>query len=188
MFKVGDNIVYPMHGVGKIDAVEKKTVLGKRAEYYLISLVNSGMKVMIPVKNASEIGLRSIIAKKDINKVVDILTKSETTQEDDWKQRYQNNIDKVKSGSVFEVSAVARDLFRRSQEHDLSIMERKLYENAYQLITNELALVKKIDVEEAGNFVSEALSSYKGKEKEADVDKEKIKKSSRGRMPKEKTS
>jgi CarD family transcriptional regulator len=161
MFKIGDNIVYPMHGVGKIEGLEKKTILGKRAEYYLISIVNNGMKVMIPVKNASEIGLRGIIAKKDVSKVVDILTKDNVIQEEDWKLRYQNNIEKVKTGSIYEVSEVARDLFRRGTDRELSIMERKLYENAYQLITHELALVKKIDVDEAGNFVSEALSSYK---------------------------
>jgi len=166
MFKIGDSIVYPMHGVGKIEGMEKKTVLGKRAEYYLISIINNGMKVMIPVKNAEEIGLRGIIAKKDVNKVVDVLTKDNVPQEEDWKQRYQNNIEKVKTGSIYEVSEVARDLYRRSTERELSIMERKLYENAYQLITNELALVKKVDIEEAGNFVSEALSSYKKKGQE----------------------
>jgi len=165
MFKVGDSIVYPMHGVGKIDGIEKKTVLGKRSEYYLISIVNNTMKVMIPVKNAVNIGLRGIIAKKDVQKVVDILTKENVPQEEDWKLRYQNNIEKVKTGSIYEVSEVARDLYRRGCERELSIMERKLYENAYQLITNELALVKKIDIEEAGNFVSEALSSHKKKDK-----------------------
>ncbi|MCL1911575.1 MAG: transcriptional regulator [Leptospirales bacterium] len=165
MFKIGDNIVYPMHGVGKIDAIEKKTVLGKRAEYYLISIVNNSMKVMIPVKNSANIGLRGIIAKKDVQKVVDILTKENVPQEEDWKIRYQNNIEKVKTGSIYEVSEVARDLYRRGCERELSIMERKLYENAYQLITNELALVKKVDVEEAGNFVSEALSLHKKQDK-----------------------
>ena len=165
MFKIGDSIVYPMHGVGKIDGIEKKTVLGKRAEYYLISIVNNSMKVMIPVKNAGNIGLRGIIAKKDVQKVVDILTKENVPQEEDWKIRYQNNIEKVKTGSIYEVSEVARDLYRRGCERELSIMERKLYENAYQLITNELALVKKINVEEAGNFVSEALSFHKKQDK-----------------------
>lgn len=167
MFKIGDSIVYPMHGVGKIDGIEKKTVLGKRVEFYFISIINNGMKVMIPVKNAKEIGLRGIIPKKDVNKVVDILTKENISQEEDWKLRYQNNIEKVKTGSIYEVSEVARDLYRRNTERELSIMERKLYENAYQLITHELALVKKVDIEEAGHFVSEVLSSYRKKEEES---------------------
>lgn len=160
MYKEGDKIVYPMHGVGLIEAIEKKQVLGKRAEYYIITIVNSGMKVMIPVKNADSIGIRRIIPKKEIKKVIEVLTRDENSSADDWKERYQNNIDKVKSGSIYEVSEVARDLYRRGCEKELSIMERKLYENAYQLVTHELALSKNIDIEEAGNLVSEALSTH----------------------------
>jgi len=166
MYKIGDSIVYPMHGVGKIDGIEKKVVLGKRAEFYIIGIINSGMKVMIPVKKADEIGVRGIIPKKDIKKVVEVLTKDGVKLEEDWKLRYQNNMEKVKSGSIYQVSEVARDLFRRGTEKELSIMERKLYENAYQLVTHELALVKKVDIEEAGSFVSEALSAYKNNEVE----------------------
>ena len=160
MFKVSDKVVYPMHGVGKIDSIEKKVVLSKRAEYYMITVINSGMKVMIPVKNAEEIGLRKIIQKREVKKVLEILSRDENTSSEDWKERYQANMDKVRSGSIYEVSEVARDLYRRGCEKELSIMERKLYENAYQLIAHEFALVKDIDVEEAGNLVSEALSSY----------------------------
>lgn len=159
MFNVGDKIVYPMHGVGEIEGIEKKVILGKRNEYYLITIINNGMKVMIPVNNAKEIGIRSIIAKKDIKKVMTILSTEADSIEEDWKIRYQNNIDKIKSGSIFEVAEVARDLYRRGSEKELSIMERKLYENAYQLITYEVAMSKNIDIEDAGNLVSEALSS-----------------------------
>jgi len=159
MFKVGDKVVYPMHGVGEIEAIEQKVVLNQKADYYLITIFSSGMKVMIPVNNAGNIGIRGIIAKKDVKKVLDILASTESKIEEDWKQRYQNNFDKVKSGSIYEVSEVARDLYRRGCEKELSIMERKLYENAYQLVTNEIALAKNIDLEEAGNVVSEALSS-----------------------------
>lgn len=159
MFKIGDKIVYPMHGVGEIEGIEKKVILGKRNEYYLITIINNGMKVMIPVNNAKEIGIRSIIAKKDIKKVMGILSTEADSIEEDWKIRYQNNIDKVKSGSIFEVAEVARDLYRRGSEKELSIMERKLYENAYQLITYEVAMSKNVDIEDAGNIVSEALSS-----------------------------
>ncbi len=161
MFKVGDKVVYPMHGVGRIEAIEKKVVLGKRGEYYIIHIINSGMKVMIPVKNAESIGLRSIISKREVKKVLNLLSRDENTSVDDWKERYQNNIDKVKSGSIYEVSEVARDLYRRGCEKELSIMERKLYENAYQLVTHELALSKDIEVEDAGDLVSEALSVHK---------------------------
>ncbi len=159
MYNVGDKIVYPMHGVGLISAIEKKVILGKRTEYYVVTINNSGMKVMIPVTKADEIGVRGIISKRDLKKVTEILQLENVVQEDDWKLRYQNNIDKVKSGSIFVVAEVARDLFRRGCVKELSIMERKLYENAYQLIVHEVALVKDIDIEEAGNYVSEILSA-----------------------------
>ncbi len=159
MFNVGDKIVYPMHGVGEIEGIEKKVVLGKKNEYYMITIISNGMKVMIPVSNAKEIGIRSIIPKKDIKKVMAILETEAVAIEEDWKLRYQNNIDKVKSGSIYEVAEVARDLFKRGSEKELSIMERKLYENAYQLITYEVAMSKNIAIDEAGNIVSEALSS-----------------------------
>jgi CarD family transcriptional regulator len=158
-FKIGDKVVYPMHGVGLIDAIEKKVVLGKKNEFYIISIINSGMKVMIPVDNAESIGLRGVIGKKEVSKVLALLKKTGIETEDDWKLRYQNNIDKVKSGSIFEVAEVARDLYRRGREKELSIMERKLYESAYQLVIHEIAMSKSIEVEEAGNIVSEVLSS-----------------------------
>lgn len=158
MYKKGDKIVYPMHGVGVIEAIEKKEVLGKRAEFYIITILNNNMKVMIPVKKAEEIGIRSVIGKNEVKKVLDLLIKGETVFEEDWKQRYQNNIDKVKSGSIFEVCEVARDLYRRGREKELSIMERKLYESAYNLLIYEIAMAKNIAVDEAGNIISEALS------------------------------
>ncbi len=159
MYKVGDKIVYPMHGVGNIDSIERKQVLNKRDEFYIITIVNSGMKVMIPVKNADSIGIRSIIQKKEINKVLNILKKTNQITEEDWKLRYQNNIDKIKSGSILKVAEVLRDLYQRGKEKDLSIMERKLYENAYQFVIYEIAFAKNIDVEESGNLVSDALST-----------------------------
>ena len=158
MYKQGDKLVYPMHGVGIIEAIEKKEVLGQKLEFYIMTIINNGMKVMIPVKNADQVGLRPIISKNEVKKVLTIISQGETEREDDWKLRYQNNIDKMKSGSIYEVSKVARDLYRRGREKELSIMERKLYENAYNLLIHEIALAKSIDIEEAGNVVSEALS------------------------------
>jgi CarD family transcriptional regulator len=159
MYKVGDKIVYPMHGIGDIESIEKKVVLGKRDDYYIITIVNSGMKVMIPVKNADTIGIRGIIQKKEISKVLNILKKTNQITEEDWKIRYQNNIDKVKSGSISKVAEVLRDLYQRGKEKDLSIMERKLYENAYQFVIYEIAFAKNIEIEESGNIVSDALST-----------------------------
>jgi CarD family transcriptional regulator len=158
LFKVGDKIVYPMHGVGTVDSIEKKEVLGHKAEFFIIKIVNNGMKVMIPVKNAGTVGIRSVVPKSEIKKILELLKKTDIKIEEDWKIRYENNVNKVKSGNILEVAEVARDLFRRGKEKELSIMERKLYESAYGLLVHEIAMSKNIDVEEAGNIVSEALS------------------------------
>ncbi|HEY1406048.1 MAG TPA: CarD family transcriptional regulator [Spirochaetota bacterium] len=157
-FKVGDKVVYPMHGVGAIDSIEKKEVLGQKAEFYIIRIVNNGMKVMIPVKNAITVGIRSVIGKNEVKKVLELLKRTDVKIEEDWKLRYENNVNKVKSGNILEVGEVARDLFRRGREKELSIMERKLYESAYNLLIHEIAMSKSVDIEEAGNIVSEALS------------------------------
>ena len=158
MYKAGDKIVYPMHGVGKIADIEEKEILGQKSRYYMIDIIDSGMKVMIPVEKSDEIGIRKIVSKNEIAKVIDHIINGVTEHEDDWKIRYQNNIEKVKSGSIFLVSEVARDLFKRGKDKELSIMERKLYESAYKLIIHEVAMSKDIDIEEAENIISEALS------------------------------
>ena len=159
MYKIGDKIVYPMHGVGKINAIEKKAVLGVKKEYYLVTIDNSGMEAMIPVEKGDEIGIRPVISKNEVKKVLNVIEKGESKIEDDWKLRYQNNIDKVKSGSIFQVAEVTRDLYKRGQGKELSIMERKLYENAYNLVVHEISLAKDIDLEDAGNMISESLSA-----------------------------
>ena len=158
MFKKGDYVVYPMHGVGTIVEVTTKTVLNEKKKYYVVELINTKMKVMVPVKKAEEIGLRHIIKKTDVAKVVKLLKEDYVETEEDWKIRYQNNLLKVKSGSILSVSEVCRNLYKRARDKELSIMERKLYESAYGLIINEIALAKNVEVEEASNQISEVLS------------------------------
>jgi CarD family transcriptional regulator len=157
-YSVGDYVVYPMHGVGQVHAVSKQVILGKRKQCYVLELNSSKMKVMIPVENAREIGIRPIIKKKDVKKVLDLLKKDEVDTEEDWKIRYQNNMNKIKSGSIYSVAEVCRNLYKRAKDKELSLMERRLYESAYNLISSEIALSKEIDLEEAGNLISEVLS------------------------------
>jgi len=158
MFKKGDYVVYPMHGVGTIVDITKKTVLNEKKEYYVVELINTKMKVMIPTPTAVEIGLRHIIKKNEVTKILKLLREEYEETEEDWKIRYQNNLLKVKSGSILSVSEVCRNLYKRARDKELSIMERKLYESAYSLIINEVALAQNVEVEEASNQISEVLS------------------------------
>ncbi len=157
-FEVGDYVVYPMHGVGQISAISKQVILGKRKQCYVLELSSSKMKVMIPVENSREIGIRSIIKKKDVKKVLDLLKKDEVDTEEDWKLRYQKNMDKIKSGSIYSVAEVCRNLYKRAKDKELSLMERRLYESAYNLISSEIALSREVSLEEAGNIISEVLA------------------------------
>ena len=157
-FTVGDYVVYPMHGVGEISAVQNQNILGKRTLCYILEIENSKMKVMIPVDSAKERGIRPIIQKKDVKKVLDLLKKDEVDTEEDWKIRYQNNQNKIRSGSIYSVAEVCRNLYKRARDKELSPMERRLYELAYSLITSELALARSVSTEEASNLISEVLS------------------------------
>jgi len=125
-FKVGDYVVYPIHGVGEVTEVGKKLILGKKKDCYIMEIQGSKMKVSIPVERAIDVGIRSIIDKKEIKKVLTRLKKDEIDTEEDWKVRYQNNMNKIKSGSIFEVADVCRNLYKRAYGKELSIMERKL--------------------------------------------------------------
>ncbi len=147
-----------MHGVGIISDITTKTVLQKRKKYFIVELLNTKMTVMVPVDKAEEVGLRPIIGKKEVPKILNLLKEDYEEQEEDWKIRYQNNLAKVKSGSITEVAEVCRNLYKRAKDKELSIMERKLYESAYSLIINEIALARNMNTEEAGNMVSEILS------------------------------
>ena len=158
MFNKEDYVVYPMHGVGHIAEITSKSVLNKRKKYYIVELINTNMRVMVPVDKAEDIGLRHIIAKRDVNKVLKLLQEEYIEQDEDWKIRYQNNLTRVKSGSINSVAEVCRNLYKRARDKELSIMERKLYESAYSLVINEVALAKGVNVEDASNLISDILS------------------------------
>lgn len=157
-FAEGDYIVYPMHGVGKVTGIQKQTILGNKTLCYILEIQSNKMKVVIPVNKAKDTGIRAIIKKTDVKKVTNLLQKDEVDTEEDWKVRYQNNLNKIKSGSIYSVAEVCRNLYKRARDKELSLMEKRLYESAYNLITSEIAIAKGITQEEAGNLISDILS------------------------------
>ena len=140
-FKVGDKAVYPAHGVGEITDIQNRTLGGKERNFYILNVLENGMKIMVPVETASAAGLRGIISRKDAKKVMEILNADEiavTTQP--WNRRYREYMEMLKSGSPFEVAKVLRDLFRLRAEKDLSFGERRLLDTARSLLVMELSL------------------------------------------------
>lgn len=142
-FKVGDNAVYPGHGVGRVTAIETKEILGNKQTFYSIQILETGMKIMIPWDNVASVGLRPIISDDDANKVLEILKEKEVKIDNQtWNRRYREYMEKIKTGSVFEIAEVLRDLFLLKVDKELSFGERKMLDTARNLLLKELSLAK----------------------------------------------
>ena len=146
MFSKGDMAVYPAHGVGLIEAIETQTIGGIDQSFYVMRILDNDMTIMIPTRNSDNVGLRSIISSDEVGKVLDILKNRDvkiTSQT--WNRRYREYMDKIKTGSVFEVAVVLRDLFLLKEDKDLSYGERKMMDTAKSLLVKELSLAKHVD-------------------------------------------
>ena len=148
LFQIGDKVVYPMHGAGIIEAIEEKEILGEKQKYYVMKMPVGNMQVMIPMANVSTLGLRQVVDTDSLEMVLDIL-----------KDRYRKNMDKIKTGDIYEVARVVRDLMRREKEKGLSTGERKMLDNARQILISELVLVKEIDQEQANHLLDKVVNN-----------------------------
>jgi CarD family transcriptional regulator len=146
-FRVGDLAVYPAHGVGQIQAIESRVVNGEHHNFYILRVLENGMVIMIPINNVESVGLRCLIDAKEVPKVYAIMkTKREVLGDNQtWNRRYREYMEKIKTGSLFDVAEVFRDLFRLKLTKDLSFGERKLYDTAQILLVKELSKAKKKD-------------------------------------------
>lgn len=144
MFNVGDMAVYPAHGVGEICNIETRKVGNIEQSFYVLKISDSSMIVMIPTSSSDSVGLRSIIAPSEVDKVFKILQETDVTIEaQPWNQRYRAYMEKIKTGSVYEIASVLRDLYRLSRDKDLSFGERKMMDTAKSLLTKEISLATK---------------------------------------------
>lgn len=158
MFKIGDKVVYPMHGAGVIEAIEEKEVLGEKRQYYILRLPVGDMKVMIPITNGAEIGLREVICREDVQKVFHILRDQSSAMSPNWNRRYRANLEKIKSGNIYEVAEVVRNLIKRDREKGLSSGERKMLENARQILISELVLATELEEDKAQSLLDGAFA------------------------------
>ena len=146
-FQIGDLAVYPAHGVGEIEAIESRVVNGEEHDFYIMKVLENGMVIMIPTSNVESVGLREIIDKKEIPKVYEVMKyrKDGAPDNQTWNRRYREYMDKIKTGSLYDVAEVFRDLFLLKLTKDLSFGERKLYDTAQVLLVRELSTAKKTD-------------------------------------------
>ncbi|MDO9574407.1 MAG: CarD family transcriptional regulator [Candidatus Contubernalis sp.] len=161
MFNVGDKVVYPMHGAGVIEAIEEKEIMGITKQYYIMKMPIGEMKVMIPLDNVSKIGLRQIIDEEGVNKVFTILREHHTIISTNWNRRYRMNMEKIKSGNIFNVAEVVRNLMIRDRDKGLSTGERKMLESAKQILVSELVLAKGIDEDQMLCILDEVFQHQK---------------------------
>ncbi len=157
MFNVGDYIVYPMHGAGTIDAIEEKDILGQKQAYYIIKMPGE-VKVMIPTAQADKVGIRGVIDKEQAERVFDVLAEDETQTEMNWNKRYRENMDKMKTGNIYEVADVVRNLSFKQKEKGLSTGEKKMLTNAKQILVSELALAENSSQEVVEGLVEDKIS------------------------------
>ena len=152
MFNIGDKVVYPLHGAGRIEAIEEKAILDEKQSYYIIKMPGE-VKVMVPTNKAEEIGVRSIIDQEGALKVIKILEEESTEMSTNWNKRYRDNMEKMKTGNIYEVADIVRNLSFKQKDKGLSTGEKKMLLNAKQILVSELVLVQDKDKKEVEELV-----------------------------------
>jgi CarD family transcriptional regulator len=150
-FAVGDKAVYPVHGVAEVVALEQRDIGGSQTPVYILKILDTGMKIMVPKANAGSVGLRDLITSKQVKEVLSILKSRDIPRDTQtWNRRYREYMEKIKTGSVFEIAEVLRDLAVLRTSKELSFGERKMLETARGLLTKELALAKGVGEDKIG--------------------------------------
>jgi len=156
LFNIGDKVVYPMHGAGVIESIEEREILGLKRDYYVMNLSIGEMKVMIPLDNAFQVGLREVISREELEKVYNILKEPYTTSTSNWNRRYSGNLEKIKTGNILEIAEVVKNLFYREKEKGLSAGEKKMLESAKRMLLSEIIMVDDLE-EKADNELIDGL-------------------------------
>ncbi|MEI1420241.1 transcription factor YdeB [Bacillus cabrialesii] len=152
MFQIGDNIVYPMHGAGIIEAIEEKEILGKKQQYYVIKMTISNMQVMIPARKILSSSIRPVTDIRALKHIIHIFHHGESDKLLPYKQRYIVNTNKIKTGKIQEGVEVVRDLMRMKKEKALNASEKKMLDNAYEFLISELEVIKGITEKQIKSF------------------------------------
>jgi len=157
-FKVGDRVVYPNHGVGIVEKILSRTIADQDTEFYSLRILSNDSTVMVPLSNTVNVGIRPIMTKKDVSKVYRVLQNGKFDITDDWKGRYQENCESMRTGSIVDVATVFKNLSLLSQTKNLSYRERKMLDKAKYLIVSEIAEVERAEETKVEEQVDKALS------------------------------
>src|SRR6201988_3733423 len=157
-FEIGDNVVYPHHGAGKVIRKEQKEILGERREYLTIKILHNDMTVMVPTENAALAGLRRVIDEETVQKVLDVLRDEVSEMPKNWNRRFKYNRDKIKTGDIYELAEVVRNLSLRENEKGLSTGEKQMFTRTKKILASELMYALDKDEEEAESYLDELLT------------------------------
>lgn len=159
-FKVGDVAVYPAHGVGKVHSIEEREIAGNTHKFYILKILDTGMTIMVPMGNVRNVGLREVINASEVDIVYDILRERDISiNEQTWNRRYREYMDKIKTGAIYEIAEVLRDLMLLRYEKELSFGERKMLDTARCLIVKELSIAQELAEEDVAAEIDEIFAS-----------------------------
>jgi CarD family transcriptional regulator, regulator of rRNA transcription len=158
VYEIGDHVVYPHHGAGKVLKKEVKEILGEKREYLTIQILHNDMTVMVPCENASRAGLRRVIGEEAVKKVLGVLRDDVSQMPKNWNRRFKHNREKIKTGDVYELAEVVRNLAIRETEKGLSTGEKQMYTRAKKILASELMYALEMDEEEAEGHLDELIA------------------------------
>ena len=160
-FHIGDKVVYPNHGVGVIEQISSRTIGAAVEKFYLLKIKSSSLKVMVPFHNVGTVGLRRVVKNGQIQKIVDFLEDGECGNNGDWKDRFKENSERMRTGSLLEVAAVLKGLLLLNQSKPLSFREKKMLERARYLLVSEMAMAKNCEESHIEDMLARALAKSK---------------------------
>ncbi len=157
-FSIGDNVVYPHHGAGQVIKKEKKEILGETREYLTIKILHNDMTVMVPCENAGKAGLRRVIDEDTVKKVLGVLSDEVSEMPKNWNRRFKHNRDKIKTGDIYELAEVVRNLAVREQDKGLSTGEKQMYTRAKKILASEMMYALEKTEDEAEAYLDDLLT------------------------------
>ncbi|MBS4889280.1 MULTISPECIES: CarD family transcriptional regulator [Anaerococcus] len=157
MFKIGDKIVYPMHGAGIIDSVETKEFLGEEKEYFILKMPIGNMDISIPKANINKMNIRDVISKKEGEEILAILEQDPKDLNSNWNLRYRENQEILKTGDIFKIANMVRDLVALDDDKGLSTTEKKLLNRARRIMASELVMSGSLERDEAEKMIDESI-------------------------------
>ena len=158
-FDVGDKVVYPHHGAAVIERKEKKEAFGETNEYLVLKLAYGDLTLMVPTDKCDEVGLREVINDEEVEEVFAVLRKKEARMPTNWSRRFKNHVEKLKSGDIYQVAEVVRNLSIRDKDKGLSAGEKRMLSKARQILVSELALAEGTNEDKAEVLLDEVLAS-----------------------------